>query len=85
LECHPKLKENSQSKSFWYGHTSTHLAGVSAVEQLKLTDFSSPNQSELTLLEGVDKENINFSPIFELAVELFTHLGVVCMCPPLFC
>ena len=82
--CHPKLEENSQSilLLFWYGHILS--AGISAVQKLRLTEFSSPNQTELKLFEGLDQDAIDFDPIFALAAELFTHLGVACMRSPLY-
>jgi hypothetical protein len=45
-------------------------------------DFSSSEETELLLFEGVDRNTIQFDPVFELAAELFTHLGVACMYPP---
>jgi len=32
----------------------------------------------MLLFEGVDRKTIDFNPVFELAVEFMTHLGVAC-------
>lgn len=47
----------------------------------ELEDMASTlEQSELDALlyDGVDQDEINYAPIFELAAELFTHLGIEC-------
>lgn len=50
-----------------------------AVKELEDT-VSTLEQSELDALlyDGVDQDEINYAPIFELAAELFTHLGIEC-------
>jgi hypothetical protein len=48
------------------------------VEKLKSTQFSSASKSEELLFEGVDRETIDFKPIFKLAAEFMTYLAVVC-------
>lgn len=50
-----------------------------AVKELEDT-VSTLEQSELDALlyDGVDQDEINYAPIFELAAELFTHLGIGC-------
>lgn len=32
----------------------------------------------MLLFEGVDRKTIDFHPVFQLAAELMTHLGVAC-------
>jgi hypothetical protein len=36
------------------------------------------------LFEGLDRDTMNFDLIFQLAAELFTHLRVARLHPPLF-
>ena len=31
-----------------------------------------------TLFNGIIREDVDFDPIFEMADELFTHLGIAC-------
>jgi hypothetical protein len=52
------------------------------VETLKVTPgpFSS-NLSLRFLSDGVQLNEINFDPVFRMASELFTHLGVACLSP----
>lgn len=66
---------------FWFVVEECHPKLKENVQKLRLTDFSSSNQSELKLFEGLDRDTLNFDPIFQLAAELFTHLGVAFMNP----
>ncbi|KAF8441024.1 hypothetical protein L210DRAFT_3645268 [Boletus edulis BED1] len=50
-------------------------------ESLKQEDFVSAQTSFDMLFRGLDPKNINFKPVLEMAVEFFTHLGVVFMNP----
>ncbi|KAF8330340.1 uncharacterized protein EI90DRAFT_2922256 [Cantharellus anzutake] len=44
-----------------------------------------PLHSSTVLFEGVDRETINFSPIFQMGAELFAHLCVACRIPTNSC
>jgi hypothetical protein len=77
--CHPKLAENGASRSFlWrhYPHT-----GIT-VQNLRLTEPSSSISAEALLFEGIERKTVDFDPIFKMAAELFTHLGVASMYLP---
>jgi hypothetical protein len=51
-----------------------------AVEELKsMASFLDESELESSLYDGVDQDEVNFGPVFELAAELFTHLGIDCM------
>jgi hypothetical protein len=47
---------------------------------LKPFDFVSSRESVKALLEGLELKEINFQPVFGMAAEYFTHLGVACEC-----
>jgi len=40
--------------------------------------FLSRHHSETLLFEGTNRDSVNLDPIFEMAAELFTHLGIAC-------
>ncbi|KAH7885711.1 hypothetical protein F5I97DRAFT_1808679 [Phlebopus sp. FC_14] len=48
-------------------------------EKLRNMVFVSKQDSEQVLFEGINREEVNFGPIFTMAAELFTHLGVAFM------
>jgi hypothetical protein len=50
------------------------------VKALTLLDFVSPKESVNILLEGLELKEVNFQPVFNMAAEYFTHLGVACEC-----
>ena len=74
-QCHPQLEENGASRSLLHGIS---LLTSFSVQILRHTGFSSPPHSETVLFEGLDRETINFSLVFQMAKELFTHLCVAC-------
>jgi hypothetical protein len=45
---------------------------------LRRMPFLSPLHSEALLFEGIIRKSVVFDPIFHMASELFTHLGVAC-------
>ncbi|KAF8133265.1 hypothetical protein EV363DRAFT_1295460 [Boletus edulis] len=51
------------------------------IESLKQEDFVSAQTSFDALFRGLDPKNVNFNPVLDMAVEYFTHLGVVFMNP----
>jgi hypothetical protein len=51
---------------------------VFAVAKLEQMEFLDSEHSVSLLLEGLNREEIDFSNIFKMAAELFTHLGVAC-------
>ncbi|KAH9961286.1 hypothetical protein BC827DRAFT_1359354 [Russula dissimulans] len=64
---------------FWVVLGQCHPRLEENIEILRHMGFSSPPQSETVLFEGVDRETINFSPIFQMGTELFTHLCIAFM------
>ncbi|RDB25962.1 hypothetical protein Hypma_006276 [Hypsizygus marmoreus] len=65
----------------WCAIETCHPQLKENVQELKRTEYSSPDQSELLLFEGVERDVVDFGPVFELAAELFTHIGVAFMNP----
>jgi hypothetical protein len=61
---------------------------TSSVEKLKpivTMKPLSPEKSLALLFEGIDSKTVDFTPIFKMAAELFTHLGIACTYSPLVC
>ncbi len=42
-------------------------------------EFVSKNDVSMVLFDGVPVKKFNFAPVFLLAGEYFTHLGLTCM------
>lgn len=42
-------------------------------------EYSSPGQSELVSFEGIELGTVNFAPVFELAADLYSHIGLAFM------
>ena len=36
------------------------------------------NQSSIVLFQGIDRNHVDFLPVFDMAAEYFTHLGIAC-------
>jgi len=66
---------------FWVVVGKYHPQLEENVKILRETEYSSLPPSEEVLFEGIDRETINFSPIFQMGTELFTHLCVAFMNP----
>jgi hypothetical protein len=72
-QCHPTLAENGRSR--------LPLSASSLlfpVTNLQHTPFLSLNHSETLLFDGVNRDLVNFDPIFKMAAQIFTHLGIAC-------
>jgi hypothetical protein len=80
-ECHLKLKESGVSKLFW----SDILVKLTCpVDNLSRNPLAVPsNQSSMVLFQGaaIDRNDVDFTPVFDMAAEYFTHLGIACKCP----
>ena len=74
--CHPRLAENGRSDSLSLNLSSSSFPFP--VTNLLNTPFLSPYHSETLLFEGINRNLVFFDPIFKMASELFTHLGVAC-------
>jgi hypothetical protein len=72
-ECHPKLKENGVSRLFW----SDILVKLTCpVDNLSRNPLAVPsNQSSMVLFQGIDRNDVDFTPVFDMAAEYFTHLA----------
>jgi hypothetical protein len=76
-QCHPVLKRNGELGLL--GFVFVPLPLFCAVDKFRVTpDIVSPEKS---LFEGVKREEIDFTPLFKMAAEYFTHLGVACTEP----
>ena len=76
-QCHPVLKRNGELGLL--GFVFVPLPLLCAVDKFRVTpDIVSPEES---LFEGVKREEIDFTPVFKMAAEYFTHLAVVCTQP----
>lgn len=73
-DCDSRLNRNSESWLF----RMNFLKSTFTVENLKHTEFSSPDESVNLLFEGLNRETIDFQPVFHFATELMTYLGVAC-------
>lgn len=73
--CHLKLAENSVSNILLHEHAPLFI--FSAIT-LKDTPFFSMHHSEAVLFEGINRNSVDFDPIYQLAAELFTHLCIAC-------
>jgi hypothetical protein len=75
-ECHFKLKENGGL--FW----SDILVKLTCpVDNLSRNPLAVPsNQSSTVLFQGIDRNDADFTPVFDMAAEYFTHLGIACKC-----
>jgi hypothetical protein len=75
-ECHPKLKENGVSRLFW---SDVFVGLTCSVDNLSRNPLAVPsNQSSMALFQGTDRNDIDFTPVFDMAAEYFTHLGIAC-------
>jgi hypothetical protein len=77
-ECHPKLKENGVSRLFW---SDVFVKLTCPVDNLSRNPLAVPsNQSSIALFQGIDPDEVNLTPVFDMAAEYFTHLGIACKC-----
>ncbi len=72
-QCHPRLAENSMSRLPPNISSSSFPFPVTTLQHMP---FLSPNHSETLLFEGINRDSVNFDPIFKMAAEIFTHLGI---------
>jgi len=61
---------------FWDNVGQCHPRLVENIEILRHAEFTSIPHSETVLFEEIDRETIDFRPVFEMGAELFTHLGI---------
>jgi len=62
---------------FWHQLGECHSKLEENIGKLRLgPQFISSQQTLAVLFEGIGREEIDFEPIFNMAAELFTHLGV---------
>jgi hypothetical protein len=75
-ECHPKLKENGVSRLFW---SDVLVKLTCPVDNLSRSPLGVPSsQSSMVLFQGIDRKDVDFKPVFDMAAEYFTHLGIAC-------
>jgi len=72
--CHPQLKENSKSNR--PRCTPHRRLTCFAVAKLESVAFVSKEESLAKVFEGLQVEEVDFSPVLQMAAEFFTHLGV---------
>jgi hypothetical protein len=79
-ECHPKLKENGVSRLFCSGiYIIVKL--TCPVDNLSRNPLAVPSdQSSMVIFQGLDRNRIDFTPVFDMAAEYFTHLGIARKC-----
>ena len=63
-----------------FHHELTYFSS-NEVDALKHLDFVSPEEFVTALLRRLQLREIVFQPVFNMAAEYFTHLGVACECP----
>ncbi|KAF5379666.1 hypothetical protein D9615_005758 [Tricholomella constricta] len=64
---------------FWDEVERCHPQFAENVHDLKHTEYSSPDESEQILFDSVEAATVDFAPVFELAADLFTHIGLAFM------
>jgi hypothetical protein len=75
-ECHPKIKENGVSRLFC---SDVFVKLTYPVDNLSRNPLAVPsNQSSMVLFQGIDRNDVDFTPVFDMAAEYFIHLGIVC-------
>jgi hypothetical protein len=73
--CHPMLKDNGVSRLFW----SIFVKLTCPVDNLSRNPQAvPPDQSSAVLFHGIDPDDVDFKPVFDMAAEFFTHLGIAC-------
>ena len=74
--CHPRLKGNGAFRLFW---SDILVKPTCPVDNLSRNSEAVPyNQSSNVLFEGIHLNEVDFKPIFDMAAEYFTHLGIAC-------
>ena len=74
--CHPKLNENGGSRLLW---SDILVKLICPVDNLSRNSGAVPyNQSSNVLFEGTNLNDVDFTPVFDMAAEYFTHLGIAC-------
>ena len=74
--CHPKLNENGGSRLFW---PDILVKLTCPVDNLSRNSEAVPyNQSSNVLFEGIYLNDVDFTPVFNMAAEYYTHLGIAC-------
>ncbi|KAG6896644.1 hypothetical protein C0992_006942 [Termitomyces sp. T32_za158] len=61
---------------FWSKIGKGHPQLLENVQELRYTPYSSYDDTLQTLYENIDAEAIDFNPVYELASDLFTHIGL---------
>ena len=76
-QCQPRsrLAENGRSRLPLNISSSSFPCPVII---LRRTPFLSPLHSETLLFQGIIRKSVVLDPIFHMASELFTHLGIAC-------
>ncbi|KAF8071563.1 hypothetical protein FPV67DRAFT_881722 [Lyophyllum atratum] len=63
-------------EQFWNAVERCHPRFSENVQELRTAEYSSVGQTEQTLFDGVASTTADFTPVFELAADLFTHVGL---------
>ncbi|KAF8351177.1 hypothetical protein F5887DRAFT_196092 [Amanita rubescens] len=71
-QCHPRLAENGRSRHPLSEHIFQFIS-LSSYNPSAYT-FLSLDHSETLLFEGINRDSVNFDPIFKMAAEISTHL-----------
>ncbi|KAG5341966.1 hypothetical protein E4T56_gene299 [Termitomyces sp. T112] len=61
---------------FWGEIEKSHPQFMENVQELKHTPYYSYDDTVQTFYENVDTDIVDFNPVFELAADLFTHIGL---------
>ncbi|KAF8071555.1 hypothetical protein FPV67DRAFT_1667049 [Lyophyllum atratum] len=63
-------------EQFWNAVERCHPQFSENVQRLRTADYSCVGQTEQTLFDGVESATVEFTPVFELAADVFTHVGL---------
>jgi hypothetical protein len=75
-KCHPQLKDNGAKIASRRLHV--NLFTVIKLKHLMISVSFSTEQALKLLFQGIDLKTVDFTPVLQMAAELFTHLGVAC-------
>ncbi|KAG6867614.1 hypothetical protein C0993_000512 [Termitomyces sp. T159_Od127] len=64
---------------FWSEIGRSHPQLLENVKELRHTPYSSYDDTLQILYESIDAGTVDFNPVFELATDLFTHIGLAFM------
>ncbi|KIM76455.1 hypothetical protein PILCRDRAFT_826234 [Piloderma croceum F 1598] len=76
-ESRPAYPDSTLLENFWQNFRECHTGFRMNIQRLDTLPGSVPQEESVRVLfQDINRDNVNFTPIFEMADELFTHLGI---------